>query len=69
MLLSAVYELCTVKAIAPDEARYTPAEWRVYSEGYYFGVARSLTVMDLAVNRWAMYRRTRTLETRARKRG
>jgi len=69
MLFSAVYELCTIKAIAPDGYRYTPEEWLIYSEGFYFAVARSLKVMDLAVRGYSLYLRTRRAEARARRGG
>lgn len=69
MLFSKVYELCTIEAIAPDGYRYTPEEWRIYSEGYYFAIARSLKVMELAVHAYGLYLRTRRAETRARKGG
>lgn len=68
MLFQAVYELTTIKAIAPDGYRFTAEEWRAYSQGYYFALARSQKVMDLAVVRWKMYRRTRHVETKARNR-
>jgi len=64
-----VYELSTVKAAVPDTYRFTLEEWRAYQMGYYFAVARSLKVMDLALNRWKMARRTAAAATRARKRG
>lgn len=67
--MSAVYELCTIKAIAPDDYHYTPEEWVVYSQGYYFAIARSLKVMELAVHAWGLYCRTRRAENRARKQG
>jgi hypothetical protein len=66
MLFSAVYELCTIQAIAPEPHRYTPEEWRVYSEGYYFAIARSLKVMDLAETRFKLRRRTRHIESKRR---
>lgn len=69
MLFSAVYELCTIKAIAPDTHHYTPEEWRIYSEGYYFAVARSLKVMDLAVVSFELRRRTLHVQTKLRNRG
>lgn len=68
MLFSAVYELATIKAIAPEGYRYTPEEWRVYSEGFYFALARSLKVMDLAENRFKLRRRTRHVETKLKNR-
>lgn len=66
MLLGAVYELSTVEPAEPEGRKYDATEWRFYSEGYYFALARSLKVMDLAVNRFAMYRRTRQAESRRR---
>ena len=68
MLFRAVYELSTIKAIAPDTYRYTPEEWRIYSQGYYFGVVRSLKVMDLAENRFKLRRRTLHIATKVRNR-
>lgn len=67
-LKAAVYDLCTIKAIAPDGYVYTPEEWRIYSEGFYFAIARSLLVMDLAENNFKMRRRTRHAATKAQNR-
>lgn len=63
-----MYDLCTIDAIAPDGYHFTREEWVIYSQGYYFAIARAVKVMDMALVRWKMYRRSRHVETKARNR-
>jgi hypothetical protein len=67
MQQSAVYDLLTAKPHEPDAARFTAEQFRVYREGYAMALTMALRVMELAGRRFALYTRTRQLESRRRR--
>lgn len=50
-LMSAVYDLATVRPHQADDARYDAREWRAYCDGYYYALRMSLRAMELALVR------------------
>ena len=53
-MLAAIHELTTVRPHARNCEQFTPAEWRIYREGYYWGVVSALRVAALAVERFQL---------------
>ena len=67
MQQAAVYDLCAATPHEPPDAKFTAAEFRVYREGYTMALVMALRVMEQAANRFAIFARTRRLETRRRR--
>jgi hypothetical protein len=66
--MQSVYELAVAEPHAPEDAKFTRADWRAYRRGYVFGLVMALRVMQLARERWQLRledRRRRRAEARA----
>lgn len=57
--MAAVYELSTVRPHEPDDAKFTRADYAVYTQGYYTALVYALRVMELALERWRLRLRAR----------
>lgn len=62
--MEAVYELSTVKPAHDPALRFEQREWIAYWRGYYFALGRALLVMQLAVERYALYKQHRRAQAK-----
>jgi hypothetical protein len=63
-LMSAVYDLSTVKPAHDPELHFDQREWIAYWRGYYFALGRALDVQQLAVERFALYQQHQRAQAR-----
>lgn len=61
-MLAAIDELSAARPHERPDRRYTPAEWRVYCEGYDWALVMGYQVLELAYARWKLRIRTRRAE-------
>lgn len=61
-----MYELSVSRPHERRDKGYTPAEYRLYCEGYYHAIAMALKVMDVTCRQWnGRLRRTRAATSEA----